>query len=89
MLIKACGLYEMGLLDERYRFYRHLDLDFSLAVRNCGYRALSDTALPLQKHNHIEWSAAPEQERDRLSKRNFYRFLRKWGKRPDLILDPK
>ena len=26
------------------------------------------------------------QERDRLSKRNFYRFLRKWGKRPDLIL---
>ncbi|TMB99042.1 MAG: glycosyltransferase [Chloroflexi bacterium] len=77
---------EAGLLDEKYRFYRHLDLDFSFAVRNRGYRAVIDTNLPLIKHEHVDWNATPPQERDALSKRNFYRFLRKWGKRSDLVL---
>ena len=30
----------------------------------------------------------PDEERDRLSKRNFYRFLDRWGSRPDLLLHP-
>jgi hypothetical protein len=37
------------------------------------------------RHAHVEWSATPPLERDRLSKRNFYRFLQKWGERTDLI----
>jgi len=78
-------LREAGLLDEKYRFYRHLDLDFSFAVRSRGYRAVIDTKLPVVKHEHVDWVATPPQERDRLSKRNFYRFLRKWGERTDLI----
>jgi cysteinyl-tRNA synthetase len=78
-------LQEAGLLDEKYRFYRHLDLDFSFAVRSLGYRAVIDTSLPVKKHEHVEWSATPPEERDRLSKRNFYRFLHKWGGRTDLI----
>jgi cysteinyl-tRNA synthetase len=78
-------LREAGLLDEKYRFYRHLDLDFSFAVRSRGYRAAIDTSLPAVRHQHVEWSATPESERDRLSKRNFYRFLHKWGERTDLI----
>ena len=77
---------ETGLLDEKYRFYRHLDLDFSLAVRSRGYRAVIDTELPAVRHEHVDWSQTPEDERDRLSKRNFYRFLRKWGKRNDLLV---
>ncbi|HEV8573732.1 MAG TPA: cysteine--tRNA ligase [Dehalococcoidia bacterium] len=79
-------LKELGLLDEKYRFYRHLDLDLSLAARTAGYRALIDTALPVARHEHIEWSATPPEERERLSKRNFYRFLRKWGTRTDLLV---
>jgi cysteinyl-tRNA synthetase len=78
-------LREAGLLDEKYRFYRHLDLDFSFAVRSRGYRAVVDVSLPVARHEHLEWAATPPQERDRLSKRNFYRFLRKWGGRTDLI----
>src|SRR5206468_2041494 len=31
---------EIGLLDEKYRFYRHLDLDYSLAARTAGYRLI-------------------------------------------------
>ena len=78
-------LREAGFLDEKFRFYRHLDLDFSFAVRSRGYRALIDVELPVIKHDHVEWSATPPLERDRLSKRNFYRFLQKWGERTDLI----
>jgi hypothetical protein len=42
--------------------------------------------LPVVRHEHLEWAAAPEEERERLSKRNFYRFLRKWGERSDLLV---
>ncbi len=79
-------LGEIGLLDEKYRFYRHLDLDFSLAVRAQGYKAVIDDKLPVVRHEHIDWSLTPPEERDRLSKRNFYRFLRKWGERKDLLV---
>ncbi|MCH8813803.1 MAG: cysteine--tRNA ligase [Chloroflexi bacterium] len=78
-------LREVGLLDEKYRFYRHLDLDFSFAIRNRGYRSVIDVDLPVQRHDHVDWVSTPEEERERLSKRNFYRFLHKWGERKDLI----
>ncbi len=38
------------------------------------------------RHEHVEWSRMPQEERDRLSKRNFYRFLHKWGERRDLLV---
>ena len=44
--------------------------------------------VPLERHDHRGWSAYPEAERDRLSKRNFYRFLKHWGDRRDLLLQP-
>jgi cysteinyl-tRNA synthetase len=85
MAFRRNVLREVGLLDEKFRFYRHLDLDFSFAVRSRGYRAVIDTTLPVAKHQHVDWNATPPEERDRLSKRNFYRFLRKWEKHPELL----
>ena len=82
-------LRETGLLDEKFRFYRHLDLDFSFAVRSRGYRTLVDTELPLSRHEHVDWERTPPEERERLSKRNFYRFLHKWGDRTDLIISAR
>ena len=79
-------LRKIGLLDERYRFYRHLDLDLSLSVRGIGYQLLVDTDLPLVRHEHGEWMRTPQEERERLSKRNFYRFLKKWGERADMLI---
>jgi cysteinyl-tRNA synthetase len=79
-------LNEVGLLDEKYRFYRHLDLDFSYAARTKGHPAVIDTSLPVARHEHVDWLASPPEERERLSKRNFYRFLRKWGARADLLV---
>lgn len=78
-------LRKIGLLDERYRFYRHLDLDLSLSVRRIGYQLLVDADLPLVRHEHGEWMRTPQEDRERLSKRNFYRFLKKWGDRTDML----
>jgi len=43
--------------------------------------------LPLRKHEHRLWEAETEEARERLSKKNFYRFLDRWGKRTDLLID--
>jgi len=77
---------EVGLMDEKFRFYRHLDLDYSFAFRERGYRNRIVAGLPLRRHTHSDWERTPPEERDRLSKRNFYRFLKKHGHRKDLLL---
>ncbi|MEO5985607.1 MAG: glycosyltransferase [Candidatus Limnocylindria bacterium] len=72
--------------DRRFRFYRNADLDLSFALRNAGWRAMRVADLPLVQHEHRGYTALPDVERDRLSKRNFYRFLDHWGDRRDLLL---
>jgi len=81
-------LRTVGLFDAHFRFYRNADLDFSFAVRAAGWRAVRTDDLPLRLHEHRGWSSLPPQERDRLSKRNFYRFLKHWGDRRDLLTKP-
>jgi hypothetical protein len=41
---------------------------------------------PLVRHEHRGWTSVPEAERDRLSKRNFYRFLDRFRDRLDLAV---
>ena len=72
-----------GLFDEKFRFYRAADLELSFRVRDLGYRAVA-VPVPIERHEHRIWSATPQQERDRLSKRNYYRFLERWRGRLDL-----
>ncbi len=78
-----------GLFDHRFRFYRNADLDFSFQARAAGWRAVAVAGLPLRRHEHRGYAALPPAERDRLSKRNFYRFLKHWGDRRDLLLRPE
>ncbi len=86
MALRRARVREVGLMDEKFRFYRHLDLDYSLAVRERGYRNRIVADLPLRRHAHTDWERTPPEERDRLSKRNFYRFLKKYGHSTDLLL---
>jgi cysteinyl-tRNA synthetase len=72
--------------DPKFRFYRIADIEFSFRLRDRGGRAVAVAGLPLIKHEHRLWEATPPDERDRLSKRNFYRFLDRWGKRADLLV---
>lgn len=81
-------LREAGAFDRRFRWYRHADLDFSFQARAAGWRAVRTAPLPFVRHAHRGYAALAEAERDRLSKRNFYRFLRRWGDRRDLLLRP-
>jgi hypothetical protein len=83
---------ERGPLDERFRYYRNLDIWWSLVLRDEGEevpprRALA-LDLPLRIHEHRGWTSVTEAERDRLSKRNFYRILDRFGHRRDLLLHP-
>jgi cysteinyl-tRNA synthetase len=72
--------------DPKFRYYRIADIEFSFRLRDRGGRALAVSGLPIEKHEHRLWEATEPAERDRLSKRNFYRFLDRWGKRTDLLV---
>jgi hypothetical protein len=88
LAIRREALRAVGGFDRRFRYYRNADLDFSFSVRDAGWTVVRTDPLPLDRHEHRGWTALPDDERDRLSKRNFYRFLDRWGDRPDLLLDP-
>jgi cysteinyl-tRNA synthetase len=77
-----------GPLDERFRFYRNLDIWWSLVLRDEGEgsppRRAVAVPLPVTRHEHRGWTSLAEAERDRLSKRNFYRIIDRFGWRRDL-----
>jgi hypothetical protein len=77
-----------GPLDERFRFYRNLDIWWSLVLRDEGEESPPRRAvavpIPAIRHEHRGWTSVAEAERDRLSKRNFYRILDRFGWRRDL-----
>jgi cysteinyl-tRNA synthetase len=79
---------ERGPLDERFRFYRNLDIWWSLVLRDQGEEAAPRRAvaveIPATRHEHRDWTSTPEPERARLSKRNFYRIIDRFGYRRDL-----
>ena len=89
LAVRRAALAEVGGFDHRFRWYRNADLDLSFAVRDRGWRAVATAELPLARHEHRAWAELPEAERDRLSRRNFYRFLDHWGGRRDLLLYPE
>jgi cysteinyl-tRNA synthetase len=88
LAIRRAALRTVGGIDRRFRFYRNADLDLSFAVRDAGWRAVRTDPLPLHRHEHRGWTSVPNAERDRLSRRNFYRFLDRWRDRSDLLLHP-
>ena len=74
-----------GGFDRRFRFYRIADFELSFRLRAEGRRrAVLVPGLPVVRHQHRLWEAADPEERERLSKRNFYRFLDRWRDRDDL-----
>ncbi len=76
----------VGLMRETFRFYRNLDLDYSFHFKDKGYRIVADPSLPFTRHEHRVWSELGEDEREDLSKKNYRRFLDKWGERSDLLV---
>jgi cysteinyl-tRNA synthetase len=93
LAFRRADFAERGPLDERFRFYRNLDIWWSLVLRDEGQgrtprRALALAGLPLEKHEHRGYTSLPPDERDRQSKRNFYRIIDRFGSRRDLLIQP-
>ena len=76
----------VGLMREVFRFYRNLDIDYCFQFKDKGYRVLADSALPIVRHEHRQWTELDDNQRDELSRKNFGRFLKRWGNRPDLLI---
>jgi GT2 family glycosyltransferase len=89
MAFRRTLLKKIGLFDERYRFPYYMDIDFNFAVRNSGAQAVITPNLPIRSHPQLHDVHLSDAEQTRLTKRNFYRFLEKWGHRDDLLLENK
>ena len=93
LAFRRADLATLGPLDEKFIFHRNLDIWLSLALRAGAdpdrppRRALR-LDLPLVRHEQRGWIALPAAERDRLSKRNFYRVLDRFRERSDLLSGP-
>jgi cysteinyl-tRNA synthetase len=86
MAFRRADALAAGGFDPRFRFYRIADVEFSFRLRDRGGRAVVVAGLPIEKHEHRLWDSTPPAERERLSKRNMYRFLDRWRSRKDLLV---
>ncbi len=77
---------EVDLMRESFRFYRNLDLEYSFCFLEKGYRLTALSSLPLVRHEHRAWAALSEEEREEMSQVNYRRFLKRWGRRRELLV---
>jgi cysteinyl-tRNA synthetase len=77
MAFRRDVIRDVGLFDEKFTWYRTADIECSFRVKDAGLRAVI-VAAPVTKHQHRMYHSTPAGERDRLSKRNYYRFLERF-----------
>lgn len=87
MAFRRDVLLATGLLDEHFTWYRTADIELCFRLKDAGYRAVA-VELPVTRHVHRMWDSTPHAERERLSKRNYYRFLKRFRGRFDLLVEP-
>jgi GT2 family glycosyltransferase len=86
MAFRRQDALDAGGFDRKFRFYRLADFDLCYRLRDhLGGRALVLAGLPVVKHEHRLWEALPDEERERRSRRNYYRLREVWGQRQDLL----
>lgn len=78
-------LLAKGLLHEKFRWYRHADIDFSFQLRAHGTKAVV-VPLPVAKYTHRGWTTVDEEERVKRSKRNWNTFFDRWKHRHAMLL---
>lgn len=81
-------LPEVGWIDERFRFYRLMDIYFSFFFKTSGYRVLTTPSVAerIQKHPHREWFSLSEEERATRSKKNYDIFRDRWHHGESLLV---
>lgn len=87
MAFRRDVIRDIGLFDERFRWYRTADIECSFRVKDAGYRALV-VDVPVTRHEHRMWFGTSPEVRAKWSKRNYYRFLERFRGRFDLLVNP-
>ena len=72
-------LLAIGGFDERYRFYRNLDIATSLALRERGLASVAAGNGGATRHEHRAWERLPDDERQKRSRRNNDRLTRRFS----------
>jgi cysteinyl-tRNA synthetase len=88
MAFRRALLPELGWFEEKFRFYRLLDVYESFMAKTAGYRvvALPEVAATIEKHPHREWYSLSEEERATKSKKNFDIYKRRWHHGQSLLV---
>lgn len=91
LAFRRADVLARGMLDEHFKFYRNLDIWWSLVLRDEGpgrvpRRAIRIDQPAANRHEHRGYTSLEPAERDRLSKRNFYRIIDRFGGRRDLLI---
>jgi Glycosyl transferase family 2 len=87
MAFRRETLLAAGLFDEKFRWYRTADIEYSFRIKDLDRRA-TVVDVPVTKHEHRMWFETPPKQRASWSKKNFYRFLDRYRDRWDLLVDP-
>jgi GT2 family glycosyltransferase len=77
-----------GLVHEKFRWYRHADIDLSFQLRALGSKAVV-VPIPAAKHTHRGWTSVDEADRAKRSKKNWNIFFDRWKNRPELLISHK
>ncbi len=81
-------LHEVGWIDEKFRFYRLMDIFYSFFFKAAGYRAVTtpEVEMLIEKHPHREWYSLSEEERRTKSKKNYDIFRDRWHHGESLLV---
>ena len=79
---------EIGPAEEKFRFYRLLDIYLSFFVKAAGYRVVrsAQVAERIVKHAHREWYSLTEFEQANKSKKNYDLFRDRWHHGESLLV---
>ena len=88
MAFRRALLPEIGEIDERFRFYRLMDIHLSFFFKTSGYRVVTAPQMQqlLIKHPHREWYSLSEDERATKSKKNYDIFRARWHHGESLLV---
>jgi len=78
-------LLAKGLIHDKFRWYRHADIDLSFQLRTLGLKAVV-VEVPAEKHTHRGWAALGDEERTKRSKRNWNIFFDRWKHQHKMLL---
>ncbi len=81
-------LQEIGEIDEKFRFYRLMDIYYSFFIKAAGYQAVivPEVEASSEKHPHREWYSLSEDEQRTKSKKNYDIFRDRWHHGESLLV---